>query len=172
MSTIVAFIEKKDIGFFYFLNRRLNCPPLNIFMKSVTLLGSFAFAIFLTLTLLFANRKMGVALMLNLTTAQIAIQSLKRLINRPRPYRTHQWVLSLNPPKCKYSFPSGHSCTALSIALAVSCFIPGLMTLLIPIAAIVGLSRIYLGYHYPTDVSVGFIISIIVYELTKIFITI
>ncbi len=167
MSTIIAFIEKRDIGFFYFLNRRLNCRLLSMFMKSVTLLGSFAFAVFLTFAFLLTNRKIGITLILNLTLTQIAIQSLKRLVNRPRPYRTHDWVISLNPPKCKYSFPSGHSCSALSIALAVSCFLPGLVTFLVPIAAVVGLSRIYLGCHYPTDVSVGFLIAIAVYEASK-----
>lgn len=167
MSVIIAFIGRKDISFFYFLNRRMHCRLLDIFMKSVTSLGSTAFALLVTLAFLMASRKTGLILMINLTLSQIGIQALKRLVNRPRPYLTYNWVLSLKPPKCKYSFPSGHSCSALSIALTISYFIPGSAAVLIPIAATVGLSRIYLGCHYPTDVSVGFFVSLFVYKASE-----
>lgn len=167
MSSIAALIEKKDISFFFFLNRKLNCPALDIFMKCLTLLGSTTFAILITGALMLNNLTAGVSMFVNLAASQAAIQLLKRLVNRPRPYCTHKWILSLKPPKCRYSFPSGHSGTALAIALTISHFIPGLSIIIFPLAIGVGLSRIYLGCHYPTDVSAGFFISIAVFLLAQ-----
>lgn len=167
MSTLVSLINQNDISFFYLLNRKLHCRLLSFIMKCATFLGSTTFAIIITLILLLFNKRLGFAVLINLTASQLAIQLLKRLVNRPRPYKTYEWALALQPPRCKYSFPSGHSGSALSIALALSQFVPGLFLVLIPIAFIVGLSRIYLGCHYPTDVSFGFLISLLAFEIVR-----
>jgi membrane-associated phospholipid phosphatase len=86
---------------------------------------------------------------------------LKRIINRARPSLEH--LVSVNT----LSYPSGHSMSAMAFYgfLAYLCIRYPikrwlrymLVTLLIFIIVSIGLSRIYLGVHYPSDVIAGFI---------------
>jgi len=163
MSTISSFIVKNDITFFYAINRKISCKLLNNIMKIVTNLGSTTFALFIFSLLCLFRSSLGIMLALNLILSQAIIHLLKRIINRPRPYRILEWVIAINPPDCKYSLPSGHSSSALSIALVMSSMIPGLRLICLTLAFMVGLSSIYLGCHYPTDVIVGFVISLMTY---------
>lgn len=170
MSSIASMIIRNDIACFYALNYKIHCRLLNPLMKIITQLGSTTFTITISLFFLLYNRSTGTILIFNLLTSQAVIHSLKRLVNRPRPYKTLEWAIAIKPPKCKYSLPSGHSSSALSIALVLSGFIPGLKFAFLTAAFIVGISRIYLGCHYPTDVSVGFLISFTTYKVVEVFV--
>ncbi|WDC85721.1 phosphatase PAP2 family protein [Caloramator sp. mosi_1] len=68
-----------------------------------------------------------------------------------------------------YSFPSGHTTAAFSIFTTLAFFFPYLSVLFISLALLVGLSRIYLGVHYPTDVAAGILIGSLFSYLTYIF---
>jgi undecaprenyl-diphosphatase len=65
----------------------------------------------------------------------------------------HCWSTILTPDK--FSFPSGHTMTAFSIALVVSYFYPTLQWPLYFLAASIALSRIVLGMHFLSDVLAG-----------------
>lgn len=165
MTAITTFIQKNDIICFYILNKRIHCRFLTGLMKIVTELGSTSFALISLFLIYLFNASVGILLILNLLISQAIIHSLKRIVNRPRPYKNLDWVIAIKPPKCKYSLPSGHSSSALTITLVLSSFFPSVGILLIILAMLVGLSRIYLGCHYPTDVFIGFLISFATYHL-------
>ncbi len=59
----------------------------------------------------------------------------------------------------KFSFPSGHTMTAFSVWGALFVGMPVLSQVYLGIAIIIGLSRVFLGLHYPTDVLVGAILG-------------
>lgn len=89
---------------------------------------------------------------------------LKRIIARPRPIE-HRLI-----SESGYSFPSGHSMVSMAfygffIYLAYrkikNPYVKTIVCVLLSIIIIsIGLSRIYLGVHYPSDVIAGFCISI------------
>jgi undecaprenyl-diphosphatase len=85
----------------------------------------------------------------------LVFKVLKRLSQRPRPcqYEPHCWSKMLPPDK--FSFPSGHTMTAFSIALVVSYFYPGLQWPLFFLALSIAVSRIVLGMHFLSDVLAG-----------------
>jgi membrane-associated phospholipid phosphatase len=53
------------------------------------------------------------------------------------------------------SFPSGHSASAFAFAVAATRELPEAGQVLLPLAAGVAYSRVYLGVHYPSDVIAG-----------------
>ena len=57
------------------------------------------------------------------------------------------------------SFPSAHAAITLALAIVVARYHRRLGKLLILFAVLVGLSRLYVGVHYPVDVIAGFVIG-------------
>ena len=80
---------------------------------------------------------------------------LKELVDRVRPALADPGIEALVATPGSASFPSGHAATAFAAAVAVGAFHPRVRWPLLGLAALVGLSRIYLGVHYVLDVLAG-----------------
>ena len=134
--------------------------------KFVTNFGGAIFLIILTIVLfiLIKNKKIGVSIFLNLALITILNQLLKRILQRPRP--TEYRIIE----ETGYSFPSGHSMVSMAfygyLIYLIYKYVKNkyvkwisiiLLSLLI---CLIGISRIYLGVHYTSDVLGGFLISI------------
>jgi undecaprenyl-diphosphatase len=63
----------------------------------------------------------------------------------------------------RFSFPSGHSAAAMSVAIAYAVAYPSAAAPLIALAALVGMSRVFLGVHYPGDVLIGQLLAALTY---------
>lgn len=134
--------------------------------KFITNFGGAIFLIILTILLIVVlkNKKVGLSICINLVVVTILNQLLKRLLQRPRP--TEFRIIE----ETGYSFPSGHSMVSMAfygyLIYLIYRFVKNkylkwisivLLSLLI---CLIGISRIYLGVHYTSDVLGGFLISI------------
>jgi undecaprenyl-diphosphatase len=95
----------------------------------------------------------GAALAHGLATALFT--ALKRLIGRPRPFESWCDLPCLLAPPDRFSFPSGHTMNAFAACANYALLIPGSELVFLPAAVLIGISRVFLGCHYPTDVLVG-----------------
>jgi undecaprenyl-diphosphatase len=86
---------------------------------------------------------------------------LKHLSRRPRPCQLEPHCWSRILPPDRFSFPSGHTMTAFSIALVLSYFYPALQGPLFFLAVSIALSRIVLGMHFLSDVLVGMVLGVV-----------
>jgi undecaprenyl-diphosphatase len=147
-------------------------------MSSLSFIGSWkimlpAVAITLGWFLSKGNQREAVVLVLSVAGGAAINIALKFWFQRERP--ALPWALA---HESSYSFPSGHSETAVvfygTIALlAYPRFKGGPTTVLIMAAAVfmilgIGLSRIYLGVHFPTDVAAGYLVGAIWLGVVKI----
>jgi undecaprenyl-diphosphatase len=85
---------------------------------------------------------------------------LKQKTLRPRPYEVHQDIWLTGIPLDRFSFPSGHTLHAVAFTTVALVYYPALTSLLVPFAVMVGLSRVILGLHYPSDVLAGALIGL------------
>lgn len=119
-------------------------------------------------------KKLALTLLCMGATDLFCYQVLKPNLERPRPCHTLEDV-NLYEGRCggAYGLPSNHSANGMAAVTAwyvLSGSKKLLLLFLVPLA--VGISRMYLGVHYPGDAGLGFIVGalialIIVYLLKK-----
>ena len=134
--------------------------------KFVTNFGGAIFLIILAMILLILikNKKIGLSILSNLVIITVLNQLLKRILQRPRP--TDYRIIE----ETGYSFPSGHSMISMAfygyLIYLIYKYVKNKYIKWISIALLsilicsIGVSRIYLGVHYTSDVLGGFFISI------------
>jgi len=84
---------------------------------------------------------------------------LKGKTLRPRPYEVRQDIWLSGKPLDKFSFPSGHTLHAVIFSMVILGYYPQLAVVVLPFTMMVGLSRVVLGLHYPSDVIAGALIG-------------
>ncbi len=94
-----------------------------------------------------------------LLITHLVAQAVKRTAKRARPSGMAFEALIAAPDK--FSFPSGHSIAAMSLALTYGWHFPAIAPVLTVVALLVGCSRVRLGVHDPGDVAAGFAIAAI-----------
>jgi len=156
-------LKHGDVFLLHWLNDTLKCRILDIVMPMVTFLGSATFtALFCLSTLLSQNKDikhLGILTSLSILTSSFITQFIKRFINRIRPYINFPQLNIKKIGVDNYSFPSGHTTAAFSIGISIALSFTGLAVISIVLAVAVGISRVYLGVHYPSDVVAGIIVG-------------
>jgi undecaprenyl-diphosphatase len=81
--------------------------------------------------------------------------ALKAMSGRPRPYEVLSGIQLLISPPTSSSFPSTHAAMGIAGAIAGTRVFPRAAWILWPLGILGGLSRIYVGAHWPSDVLAG-----------------
>lgn len=141
------------------VNRHFDQKVLNFYFRNITHLGGAIATISITLILIFFSRgivqTIGIASAASLLLSHLPVAIVKKLYPRKRPYiALIETKVPANPLE-DHSFPSGHTTAIFSVIIPFILFMPQLAFVLLPIAISVGLSRMYLGLHYPSDVLAG-----------------
>ncbi|MFW6016415.1 MAG: phosphatase PAP2 family protein [bacterium] len=169
MNSLSNKLLMKDIQAFYYFNSQLKTEMMNRFMLLITHLGGATITILIGISLILIkpcfNPLIGWELILVLTSSHLFVHIIKRIINRERPYVSLSNIDLLIEPFESYSFPSGHTTASFSVALVLSFYLPFFSPIFILIALLVGISRVYLGVHYPSDILIGIFISTLFFLL-------
>lgn len=148
-----------DVWVFMLLNARgKRSAWMDWLMLAFTQLGNFIFAMILTTILyLSGNRTLAYELILGTMVLGVIVTTMKTLIHRTRPYIKLQNIRIIGSRASGQSFPSGHTSQAFFLATLLSnYFATGMYSIAFyMIAALVGMTRIYVGMHYPRDVLGG-----------------
>ncbi len=159
-------IMNGDIIGYNFVSRYLIRDWVTPLMKIITFFGGPVCLIGITIVLLIVikRKKVGILIGANLIIVTILNQILKFILQRPRP--TEYRIID----ESGYSFPSGHSMASMAFYGFLIYLIYknisnkylkwSLIVILSLLIISIGISRIYLGVHYTSDVLGGFLLSI------------
>lgn len=120
------------------------------------------------------TRKSGAVILASMILGQLfGTLIIKNIVMRPRPYTFPQAMVTLksliiSPPMGRWSFPSSHTVTAFAGASGIFFAHKGWGTAALVLAALVGLSRLYLYVHFPTDVLAGAVLGVLCAVAAKV----
>ncbi len=159
-------LMRGDVFGYNFISKYLIHNSLTPIVKGITFFGGIIWLLILTIILVIfiKNKKIKILICSNLVIITLLNQVLKFILERPRP--TEYRIIN----ETGYSFPSGHSMVSMAfygfLIYLIYKYVKNKylkifsicgMSLLI---VMIGISRIYLGVHYTSDVIGGFLISI------------
>jgi undecaprenyl-diphosphatase len=113
------------------------------------------------------GRRAGIATALaSLGTTYLVQRLIKPRFRRRRPFVDREDILVVGIRTADASFPSGHTAASFAAATALTAFYPRAAPLAFGLAGAVGVSRVHLGHHFPSDIAVGSLIGIATGTLT------
>ena len=153
-----------DGGFLLWL-QNLRTPILNVLFSFYTQLGNAGLVwIVLSAAMLLhpRTRKAGfwalIAMLFGLLFTNVL---LKHLVGRTRPWLVVEGLTALVDEHDPNSFPSGHTCATFACCLTWARFAARrwVKVLCLVLAVLMGLSRLYVGVHFPSDVIAGCVVG-------------
>lgn len=175
-GAIYLFIYSHADGFV--IINHFRAPFLDVFFYWATWIGDGIVFIAVILIFLFIKTKWSLLALSAYASSGILTQIIKHIVQAPRPssyFADSVLVKAVEgiPLWCCNSFPSGHSASGFALFLffalltknkiiEIFCFIG---------AFVIGISRIYLGQHFPVDVYFGSIIGVILTVFSYYFIS-
>ena len=161
-----------DGGLLLFIQDYVRNSILDSIMIFITTLGNGGM-IWIAATLILIipkkTRKIGIMSAVALLGSLIINNNLiKNIVQRPRPFVTFTDLQILIPTPSEFSFPSGHTSSSFAAASVFYKHLPKKLGIpAIVLAGLIGVSRLYVGVHYPTDVIAGCFMGIFLAYLAE-----
>lgn len=157
-----------DSSILIWINHSLSSYPLNYIFFGLSFSASWiGILLYGGAAILFMkDQKWKAQFLFTLILTGVVFESLKILINRQRPYEMIHLITPYGTKGLDASFPSGHSSFAFAIASTVTR--KSISIFYYAWAFAVGLSRLYLGVHYPSDVLGGIVVGVFTGKIVKL----
>ncbi len=161
---MIEFLYSIDVAIFFFINHTIVNPVFDWFMPFITDLNkNKPVLVIIALWIIYVLWKggktgritIGMLVVTILISDQINSGFLKELFGRVRPCNALDGVRTLVDCGPGLSFPSSHAVNNFAGATIIANFYKKQKWLWFSIAALVALSRPYVGVHYPSDIVVG-----------------
>jgi undecaprenyl-diphosphatase len=141
------------------VNRASRSISIRRFFAVVSRVGDGVVWYVLMLAMPIARGRAGLSALIEMAAAGglglVVYKLLKQKLVRERPYVLYAGIECGAAPLDRYSFPSGHTLHAVLFTTVAVAWVPGLAFVLVPLTALIALSRVVLGLHYPSDVLAG-----------------
>lgn len=156
-----------DEEILHLLNHAGESAVADVIFVSFTLLGMLLVALLVApLLWAFGRRESSFDLVVSVLITTVLVELIKLLVARERPFEaldgTVQTISFYGLAESSgYSFPSGHATRIFTVAAIVSLNVKyPVKALAFAIAAMVAISRVFLGLHWPTDILAGALLGI------------
>lgn len=164
ISLLWSFGQRIDVWAFLLFNIHGNRPRWLDGIMLILTQGGNGITAFLIAGFFYINNLhvLAAIIILGTLTLWLVVELIKAIIQRARPFEIILETRVVGTRAIGRSFPSGHTSQAfLLITLLVQYYhvTPGPAILLYSIATLVGITRMYLGAHYPRDVIAGAILG-------------
>ena len=160
-------IQMIDNVILVWIQNNIRVEQLNPIVKFYTCMGNGG-AVWIVICLILVSikktRKIGIYSILSLIFSLIITNlGLKLIFERSRPYEVMNDISPLIVSSDPNSFPSGHTSAAFSVGVLWSTVSKKYWVKIIALlqAVLMGLSRMYVGIHYPSDVLAGALVGVL-----------
>lgn len=176
MSLYLHRMNELDSALCLRVNRTSHYRWVRLWFRLISRLGDGVFWYTVMLGIMLTQGDSGLLPCLHMSLAAFSGTMVYKWIKgktlRPRPYEVNQDIWLTGRPLDRFSFPSGHTLHAVAFCSVALVYYPDLAWLLLPFTLMVGMSRVILGLHYPSDVLAGALIGGLIAVLSFVIVSI
>ena len=169
-KSVLKKLHEIDTAMCLFMNCQSNHRIIRQFFKAASRLGDGIIWYILMAAFLLLDGMEGIKAVSHMlifgATGTLVYKIMKRSVSRPRPFQVNLSIKNKERALDHFSFPSGHTLHAVIFSLIASIYLPSLFPILISLTVLIGLSRVILGLHYPSDVVVGALIGLLIVKIS------
>ena len=162
---MIEIIYDLDVAIFYLINTIIANPVFDKLFVTLTNVNNWYIAYLILWGIcFFKGGRIGkiaaiTVIFLIIASDQLSSHLLKPMLQRSRPCNVLEDVNILVNCTKSFSMPSSHAVNNFAVAAFFAILFPKIKHVLFVMAALVALSRPYVGVHYPSDIIVGALIG-------------